>query len=83
MFHGRISYVAASLDPSTRTLQARIETNNPGEKLKKDMYVAATVNAGTIAKCHRACRMPRFCATTKTSPLFMPRRPRTSLAGAR
>ena len=39
-FHGRISYVAASLDPSTRTLQARIETRNPGEKLKKDMYVA-------------------------------------------
>jgi membrane fusion protein, heavy metal efflux system len=48
VFHGRISYVAASLDPSTRTLQARIETNNPGEKLKKDMYVAATVNAGAI-----------------------------------
>ncbi len=49
VFHGRISYVAASLDPNTRTLQARIETNNPGEKLKKDMYVAATVNAGTIS----------------------------------
>jgi cobalt-zinc-cadmium efflux system membrane fusion protein len=48
VFHGRISYVAASLDPSTRTLQARIETNNPDAKLKKDMYVTATVNAGTI-----------------------------------
>jgi cobalt-zinc-cadmium efflux system membrane fusion protein len=48
VFHGRISYVAASLDPNTRTLQARIETNNPGERLKKDMYVVATVNAGTI-----------------------------------
>jgi cobalt-zinc-cadmium efflux system membrane fusion protein len=48
IFHGRISYVAASLDPSTRTLQARIETNNPDAKLKKDMYVVATVNAGTI-----------------------------------
>jgi len=47
-FHGRIAYVAASLDPNTRTLQARIETNNPGEKLKKDMYVVATVDAGTI-----------------------------------
>ena len=47
-FHGRISFVAASLDPSTRTLQARIETSNPGEKLKKDMYVTATVNAGTL-----------------------------------
>ena len=48
VFHGRISYVAASLDPNTRTLQARIETSNPGEKLKKDMYVVATVDAGTI-----------------------------------
>jgi cobalt-zinc-cadmium efflux system membrane fusion protein len=49
VFHGRISYVAASLDPSTRTLQARIETGNPGEKLKKDMYVVATVDAGKIS----------------------------------
>lgn len=48
VFHGRIAYIAPSLDPNTRTLQARIETNNPGEKLKKDMYVVATVNAGTI-----------------------------------
>ena len=48
VFHGRISYVAASLDPATRTLQARIETGNPGQKLKKDMYVVATVDAGAI-----------------------------------
>ena len=48
VFHGRIAYVAASLDPNTRTLQARIETSNPSEKLKKDMFVVATVNAGTI-----------------------------------
>jgi cobalt-zinc-cadmium efflux system membrane fusion protein len=48
-FHGRIAYVAASLDPSTRTLQARIETSNPGEKLKKDMYVVANVNAGKLS----------------------------------
>jgi membrane fusion protein, heavy metal efflux system len=48
IFHGRISYVAASLDPNTRTLQARIETNNPGEKLKKDMFVFTNVNAGRI-----------------------------------
>jgi cobalt-zinc-cadmium efflux system membrane fusion protein len=50
VFHGRISYIAASLDPSTRTLQARIETANPGEKLKKDMYVTTMVNAGKTAK---------------------------------
>jgi RND family efflux transporter MFP subunit len=47
-FHGRISYIAAALDPTTRTLQARIETSNPGGKLKRDMYVVATVNAGVV-----------------------------------
>ena len=48
-FHGHIAYLATSLDPTTRTLQARIDTRNPGEKLKKDMYVVATVNAGAIS----------------------------------
>ena len=47
-FHGRISYAAAALDPATRTLQARIVTDNPGKKLKKDMYVTASVRAGVI-----------------------------------
>lgn len=48
LFHGRISYLAPSLDPNTRTLQARIVTDNPGDKLKNQMYVTATVVAGTI-----------------------------------
>jgi membrane fusion protein, heavy metal efflux system len=46
VFRGRISYVASALDPTTRTLQERIVTENPGHKLKKDMYVTATVRAG-------------------------------------
>lgn len=45
-FHGRISYVSPALDPGTRTLQARIVVDNPGEKLKKDMYCTVTVTAG-------------------------------------
>jgi membrane fusion protein, heavy metal efflux system len=47
-FHGKISYVSAALDPNTRTLQARIVVDNPGEKLKRDMYCTVTVTAGTI-----------------------------------
>jgi cobalt-zinc-cadmium efflux system membrane fusion protein len=47
-FHGKISYLAAALDPNTRTLQARIDVRNPHDELKKDMYVTATVRAGTI-----------------------------------
>ena len=45
-FHGKISYIAPALDPNTRTLQARIVTDNPRRALKKDMYVTASVLAG-------------------------------------
>ena len=48
-FHGQISYIATALDPNTRTIQARIVTQNTDKKLKKDMYVTAYVNAGAIA----------------------------------
>ncbi|MGH9469527.1 MAG: efflux RND transporter periplasmic adaptor subunit [Terriglobia bacterium] len=48
VFHGRISYLAPALDPTTRTLQVRIVTQNPGQKLKKDMYVTVLVNASVI-----------------------------------
>jgi len=48
-FHGKISYVAAALDPTTRTLQARIDVKNPQERLKNNMYVTAQVEAGKIS----------------------------------
>jgi cobalt-zinc-cadmium efflux system membrane fusion protein len=48
VFRGRIAYIAPALDPTTRTLQERIETENPGHKLRKDMYVTATIRAGAI-----------------------------------
>jgi len=47
-FHGKISYVSPALDPNTRTLQARIVVDNPGEKLKRDMYCTVTVTAGVM-----------------------------------
>ena len=48
-FSGKISFISPALDPNTRTLQARIVTQNPQSKLKKDMYVAASVHAGALA----------------------------------
>ena len=50
VFHGKISYISPALDPNTRTLQARIVTENPGEKLKNQMYVSAIVAAGVVPK---------------------------------
>ena len=46
---GKIEYISPALDPNTRTLQARVEAPNPGERLKKEMYVTAEVQAGVIA----------------------------------
>ena len=48
IFHGKISFVSPAVDPNTRTLQARIEVDNAGEKLKNNMYCVATVTAGAI-----------------------------------
>ncbi len=48
-FHGRISYVSPAIDPNTRTLQARIVVDNPGEKLKRDMYCTVSVTAGSFS----------------------------------
>ena len=45
-FHGRISYIAPSLDADTRTLKVRIVTGNLHGMLKKDMYVTAIVQSG-------------------------------------
>jgi len=48
--HGKVEYISPALDPNTRTLQARIEAPNPGERLKKEMYVTAEVQAGVIPR---------------------------------
>jgi cobalt-zinc-cadmium efflux system membrane fusion protein len=47
---GKIEYIAPALDPATRTLQARIQCDNPGDRLKKEMYVTAVVDAGAIPR---------------------------------
>jgi membrane fusion protein, heavy metal efflux system len=47
-FQGRVSFIAPALDPTSRTAQVRVVTQNPGGKLKKDMYVTATLQAGVI-----------------------------------
>ncbi len=43
----RVHGCRRSIRPRAR-LQARIEASNPGERLKKDMYVTAEVRAGVI-----------------------------------
>lgn len=42
-FAGRISLVYPFLDPKTRTVKVRIELSNPGNRLKPDMFVNASI----------------------------------------
>ncbi|MGA8027230.1 MAG: efflux RND transporter periplasmic adaptor subunit, partial [Bryobacteraceae bacterium] len=46
-FHGRIAYIGAMVDPDTRTTPVRIVTQNPGDLLKKDMYLEAVIHTRT------------------------------------
>jgi cobalt-zinc-cadmium efflux system membrane fusion protein len=46
-FHGVLSYVGAMVDPATRTTPVRIVTRNPGDLLKKDMFVEAVIHTRT------------------------------------
>jgi cobalt-zinc-cadmium efflux system membrane fusion protein len=48
-FHGRVENVASSVDPNTRAVVARIVTPNPGDLLKKQMYVDVTIDSGRVS----------------------------------
>ena len=50
VFRGRVSYVDPTLDPATRTVQARIELANPGQSLKIGMFVNVTFAALGVAE---------------------------------
>jgi len=43
IFSGRVDYVYPVLDPKTRTLQVRLRFDNPGERLKPNMYARVTI----------------------------------------
>lgn len=43
VFSGRVDYVYPVLDPVTRTLQVRLRFDNPGERMKPNMYARVTI----------------------------------------
>jgi membrane fusion protein, heavy metal efflux system len=47
-FHGTVENIAASVDPNTRGVVARIVTPNPGDLLKKQMYVDVSIESGRV-----------------------------------
>jgi Cu(I)/Ag(I) efflux system membrane fusion protein len=47
VFAGRVDYVYPVLDPMTRTLRVRLQFDNPGERLKPNMYATVTIFGST------------------------------------
>ena len=48
-FHGTIENVSATVDPDTRAVVARIVAPNPGDLLKKQMYVHVSIDSDRVS----------------------------------
>jgi membrane fusion protein, heavy metal efflux system len=48
-FHGTVENVSASVDPNTRAVVARIVAPNPGNLLKKQMYVDVSIESSVVS----------------------------------
>jgi cobalt-zinc-cadmium efflux system membrane fusion protein len=48
-FRGTVQNVSASVDPNTRAIVARIVAPNPGDLLKKQMYVDVSIESGRVS----------------------------------
>jgi cobalt-zinc-cadmium efflux system membrane fusion protein len=49
LFHGTVENIGASVDPNTRAVVARIVAPNPGDLLKKQMYVDVAIESGRVS----------------------------------
>ena len=47
---GKVEYIYPSLDPKTRTLKVRLRFDNPGERLKPNMYANVKIFGGATEK---------------------------------
>jgi len=47
---GRVDYIAAIVDPNTRAVSVRLDVPNPGEVLKRDLYVRVQLHSQTTTQ---------------------------------
>jgi cobalt-zinc-cadmium efflux system membrane fusion protein len=48
-FRGTVQNISAAVDPNTRAVVARIVAPNPGDLLKKQMYVHVSIDSGRVS----------------------------------
>jgi len=49
VIRGTVENIAASVDPTTRAVAARVVAPNPGDVLKKQMYVNVSIESGRVS----------------------------------
>lgn len=47
---GRVDYIAALVDPNTRAVSVRVVVANPGEVLKRDLYVRVQLHSRSVSQ---------------------------------
>jgi len=61
---GKVSYIAPSLDPSTRTAQVRIVVPNPTGSLRPGMFARADLSSGSAADAKPVLAVPEESVQT-------------------
>jgi len=71
---GKVSYIAAVVDPQTRAVAVRIVADNPGGALKKDLCVKVRIHSSTR---HHGLLAPVSTpsAACRSTPIRISRRP--------
>ena len=62
----KVAWIQPQVDPSTRTLKVRLELNNPGYKLRPDMYVDVVFRIRTPGHLNVPAEAVLDAGTTKT-----------------
>lgn len=50
VFRGKVTFIGRLVDPATRTLPVRVEINNPGLRLKPDMFATLYIETGEASQ---------------------------------
>ncbi|HLK80808.1 MAG TPA: efflux RND transporter periplasmic adaptor subunit [Xanthobacteraceae bacterium] len=80
-FRGKIAYISSSLDPATRTADARVEIENPRHRLRLGMFATARIALRPLGNQQRAAVVPLSAVQRvgDKSMVFIERQPGTYL----
>lgn len=69
-FTGKITFLAYQLDPTTRTLAARVEVPNPGLRLRPGMFASGTIRVPVLPETEPAGTQPAGVASGDQAAAF-------------